>query len=299
MSRALSMEDALHLQQSKLTLVPCALIEPENIAPVRYTAHDRAITVARSGNPFGINGAYDAIHNFDGEPVRTADDLTVGNGSISTSLEAAGITSDDIRARLYDNARITIFLVNWANPTNSGIILQRGVVGVGGLDGRGVAKLEIRDLRQLLKQTIIEEFSVGCRADLGDARCQVDLAPLTITGAVGTVTSARLGFNSSDAINSVDWFTGGLLTFTSGANDGNAMEVRSDNGAGSLTLFEPMPHDIQVGDTFTLYPGCDKTHQVLDDSTVVGHCKNKFNNVLNFRGEPFIPGLNQLIRGPE
>jgi uncharacterized phage protein (TIGR02218 family) len=51
-----------------------------------------------------------------------------------------------------------------------------------------------------------------------------------------------------------------------------------------------MPFAIQVGDTFTYAPGCDKTRET---------CCNKFNNILNFRGFPDIPGMDQYLYYPD
>ena len=44
-------------------------------------------------------------------------------------------------------------------------------------------------------------------------------------------------------------------------------------------------HDIQVGDEFTLYAGCDKSPDI---------CRTKFSNIVNFRGEPYVPGPDFL-----
>lgn len=41
---------------------------------------------------------------------------------------------------------------------------------------------------------------------------------------------------------------------------------------------------VNIGDTFTFYPGCDKQR--------LGHCKNRYNNEINFYGHDKIPGQN-------
>ena len=56
---------------------------------------------------------------------------------------------------------------------------------------------------------------------------------------------------------------------------------------GAIELFLPMVSPIQVGDTYKLSAGCDKSTDA---------CKNKFDNILNFRGEPFVPGEIELVR---
>ena len=54
---------------------------------------------------------------------------------------------------------------------------------------------------------------------------------------------------------------------------------------GVLTLYLPMTYEVQQGDLFTIYPGCDKQNTT---------CAAKFNNIVNFRGEPFIPGVDSI-----
>jgi hypothetical protein len=55
--------------------------------------------------------------------------------------------------------------------------------------------------------------------------------------------------------------------------------VKSFDGV-SMFLIAPFPFTVAVGDTFTAFPGCDKSLQT---------CTNKFQNQLNFGGEDLIP----------
>ena len=88
-----------------------------------------------------------------------------------------------------------------------------------------------------------------------------------------------------------DWFNGGGLIFESGNNAGFAVEIRSWTASNSrVTLFLDAPYPIQVGDALRLYPGCDKR---------LPTCVSRFNNVLNFRGEPFVPGQDEVSSYPD
>ena len=85
------------------------------------------------------------------------------------------------------------------------------------------------------------------------------------------------------------WFTGGKLTFTSGANNGLAVEVKThrvDAAGVSLDLWQAMPQPIAAGDTFTVTAGCDKRFAT---------CRDRFANGINFRGFPHIPGNDFVI----
>lgn len=88
-----------------------------------------------------------------------------------------------------------------------------------------------------------------------------------------------------------NYFTGGRVLWLTGDNAGLGVEVKSfDAATSAITLFLPMWDDIQVGDTLTLEVGCDK----LRDT-----CHNKFFNIVNMRGEPFLPGLEEFLRFPD
>jgi hypothetical protein len=83
-------------------------------------------------------------------------------------------------------------------------------------------------------------------------------------------------------------FNYGVLLWLTGANAGYEMEVKSwILGTHTVTLFEKMPFVIAIGDTFAIAMGCDRR---------LATCKARFNNVVNFRGEPYLPGTDEVLR---
>jgi uncharacterized phage protein (TIGR02218 family) len=111
----------------------------------------------------------------------------------------------------------------------------------------------------------------------------------------GTVTEVpdRAQFTAAiDEPRAADgWFDGGVLTWETGDNAGRAIEVKSWLQApGQITLFLPPGYAAKPGDAFRIHPGCDKR---LDT------CAGRFANVLNFRGEPYVPGQDELLKYPD
>ena len=151
-----------------------------------------------------------------------------------------------------------------------------------------VFKAELRGLTQALSQQIVELYTPDCRTDLGDARCKINLAALTVTGTVTAVSDQR-GFTDTARTEADGYWSGGLVTWTSGTNAGRKMEIRS-YAAHAFTLFLPMPGAIAVGDTYSLQPGCDKSFAT---------CKARYANAVNFRGEPHVPGTDQTLAYPD
>lgn len=235
---------------------------------------------------------YVAATAFTPTAVTTTNDLAVDNlevtGVLITPLaviSSDGITEGDLEAGIYDYAQIQIFQVNYNDLTQGKVILRAGVLGQVTLN-RGQFQAEIRGLTQALQQTIGRLFGPGCDADLGDNRCKVNLTPYTAVQAVTTAVSGNT-FIATGLTQPANYFTFGLLTWLTGSNAGLSMEVKNFTFGGTVALSEPMSYAIQVGDTFSVYAGCNKS---LDN------CKNKFNNVINFQGFPTIPGQDSLLQ---
>jgi hypothetical protein len=95
----------------------------------------------------------------------------------------------------------------------------------------------------------------------------------------------------SDARAVDDWFNGGAAIFETGLNTGIVAEIRDwDATTNLLTVFLPLPFSVFNGTKIRLYPGCDKR---------LATCVARFDNVLNFRGEPFVPGQDELTNYPD
>jgi hypothetical protein len=82
------------------------------------------------------------------------------------------------------------------------------------------------------------------------------------------------------------YFDFGVLTFTSGLNAGLSYEIRTYS-PGQFDFFLQPSYIVAIGDTYSIKAGCD---------LAFGTCKVKFNNVVNFRGEPYLPGLDKMVQ---
>jgi uncharacterized phage protein (TIGR02218 family) len=220
--------------------------------------------------------------------------LAVGNVDLEGVLDDAGLEADALRAGLYDGAEVRIFVVNWQDPSQGTLRLRRGWLGEVTLSSEGQWRTELRGMSQVLAQRLIEPYTPDCRADLGDARCGVEISDPQWTRP-GLVTAPLDALSFTAAIDVADdrpddWFAGGVIRFTSGQNSGRAIEVRGANLAtGDLVLAFPPPFPVGTGDAFEIYPGCDKRLET---------CIDRFDNVLNFRGDPFVPGADKLTETP-
>lgn len=255
------------------------------------TAGKKALAIIAWNIPFNIYG------------VRMFYDYTGGTPNYTfASCDAPGEFNDP----LDNDGAIKHF--NWSmyaeysytSPLTEKLWLAKGWV-LGKIEIRDQAfTVEIRGKAQHLDQQLIEQTTPECRAVLGDARCVVDMDDSDGTyrydaGAVTSQSDDRRTFIDSSAPNSEDFFSGGLLTWNTpasgesynGANAGYQMEVKSyDIATREFILFQPMPANIEIGDEFTVKYGCNKS---------TTQCKARFNNLVNFRGEPFIPGWDTVL----
>lgn len=119
-------------------------------------------------------------------------------------------------------------------------------------------------------------FQAGCRNSHYDASCT-----LTPTNVPGTVSgSPTVSLFHSSLTNPDHYFDKGILTFTSGANNGLSRAVQSFTSSGGVFSFAfPFPTAPSAGDTFNAVRGCLLT---MADCTAQS-------NLLHFRGEPFTP----------
>jgi len=117
----------------------------------------------------------------------------------------------------------------------------------------------------------------------------------------GTVTSFtdNRQFADTTMTQADDWFKFGVVTFTSGLNSGLSMDVKKSTSSGGLIeLRHPFPFDIAVLDAYKISAGCNHLLKMPSDSvgsTYTGDCRGKFSNVVNFQGEPEIPGPDSMF----
>ena len=272
------------LDSGVTTLCRCWLLARRDGTVLGFTDHDRDIAIdgvtCRAGT--GLN-ASEATQQLG---------LAVGGAEIAGALAADTINEDELAAGRYDAASVKLYLADWMEP-DLRVLLAAGVIGEVRREGSSFAA-EIRGLAHRLAEESGRLYTPTCAADLGDARCTVDLDDTALRGS-GVVASAAGA--SSVVATGLDafadgWFTGGRILWQSGANAGLSVEVKSHriDGAGvRLDLWQEMPQPVAGGDGFVVTAGCDKRFAT---------CRDRFANTVNFRGFPHIPGNDFVIRFP-
>lgn len=271
---------ASHIAGEELTLAQC----------VKITRRDGQVFAFSTCNEdLEVEGVvYSAADSVSATAQRSTVGTGVDNLEFIGLLTAETVTEEDLLAGRFDGAAIEIAVVNWADPGAGKIILLSGWLGnVQLTDGQFVA--EVRSKAQKLSQKIGELTSPLCRVHrLGDSRCKAALESFRHDRTVYSAGSRREMVFDADAA-ATGYYDCGLVTFTSGANEGLCREVKAhvvDDGRAAVELQEEFPFEIEVGDAATLEAGCDRRLET---------CHGKFTNVLNFRGEPHLPGNEKML----
>ena len=269
-----------HYAQEVTTLALLFKITRTDGEVFRFTSHDKELSYGGE--------AYSPVNAFSSTAFQTTAGMSVDNFDAEAIIDADSITESDLRAGLFRFAAFSVVEVNWQDTSMGGRIIRAGNLGEITVQKSGTWLSEGRGIMQPLQETYGRVYGPRCDAEFGDARCGFDASTRTQSGVVTAVASR--GTFSVNGIGE-DVFINGKVTWTSGLNNGLAMEIKNWTGSPSDTveLFDYMPFNIQEGDTFTMVAGCDK-----NPST----CRSEFNNIENFRGYEFLPGSDSVLQYP-
>lgn len=285
MVKSLSAPLQLHLDSRATKMVRCWQITRNDGIVQGFTDHDNDLTFG------GVT--YEAATGFTASQFSTSMGLAVDNMEVEGALSSDNINEDDLAAGHYDNAVVIVYWVNWGDVSQRHII-KKGYIGE--VKRHGVMFVaEMRGLSNALQQKVGRKYQRYCSAIIGDGKCGValDNAAYRGTGVVDSVSSNRAftatGLTSFDD----DWFTAGIVNWTGGNNANSSMEVKLHGYAGgtvTIELWQPMPLDIAVSDTFVITVGCKQDAET---------CHSKFGNIDNFRGFNLVPGPDMLLFYPK
>lgn len=267
-----------HLESKRWQLCTALILDLTDGTTVGFTDHQTAMLV----DSVTCNTA----SAYTGKALQAKADLSVGNSEIDVLLSSAGIDEGDVQGGRYSFARYRFYLVKYTEPIKWHKI-SAGWLGEAQTGGP-IARIEMRDLGQALQGRQGEVTSSTCRASLGDVRCGVALATHTVTGSITSIVEDKVIFTDSARTESLNHFSYGKCTFTTGAeNAGLSMEVKASTSGGRITLAAPMAKGFATGDPYSMSRGCNRL------STT---CKSVFNNLNRMRAEIFLIGDDEFAK---
>lgn len=259
--------------------VLCLRIVPVTGSTIRITHHPRSLTMS-NGEIYLTGAGYE----FTGYSATAS--LSPAMVDLAGIAGMAGIDADTLASGVFDGARCYLFATTWNTPVEDEEPIAASLLGKTTLMDERYT-IEEMALVDALNQSVGKTYSAGCQKTFGGqeyAGCMVDLSLITVTGTLTAVTSGSI-FRDSARTEDADWFAGGTVQFTSGANAGmKATEVKIYSANGTIETWEPFYTTPVIGDAYTLIPGCRK--RLVD-------CRDKWSNVINFGGFSFVPTASQ------
>lgn len=250
---------------------------------VRYTTFDLNLVV--SGQTFSSVG-----HVIERSSIREVRGVEVDRMSLKISTHSLSILGmpfmQAVASGKLDGAYVTLEQLFMATPGDTSIPpLMRFKGRVSETQNtRTTAELSVASDLELLNTKFPKGvYQPGCMNTLYDVCCTLTKTSYQVNGAVqsgSTTTKVKSNLAQADG-----YFTLGVVTFLSGPNIGVSRTVKSYAG-GEVGVSYPLPFQPTVGDTFKIFPGCDKRQTT---------CETKFNNVVNFKGFPYVPKPEVLL----
>lgn len=262
----------------------------------RFTDHDARLSVGLTGAE-GTTETFVPAGGWSASAMQSEGQLAEKNFDAVGIISDDAITQDDLRAGLFREAQVSVYLVDWRYPWKGPLKTERFWID----DTRYTAeswRASMSGLARFLKQPVGRVFGVLCDAKLGDSRCGFNLASVKVSGkTIDSVTTQRVVFvTTTTSLSTTNgYYSLGRVVWTSGANDGLASEILSHEhnqpsaGKARITLWKATPYDMAGSDQFTIEPGCDKS---------AATCKAKFSNLANHRGFPYLPGTDAMLETP-
>ena len=130
-----------------------------------------------------------------------------------------------------------------------------------------------------LNKPITSLFSPICRECLGSVKCGIDINNYKTNGTITEILSQNsfMGTHQQNKKTSIGYYRYGTIKMITGKLKDFFLQLR-DEKEGQIILLQNTKL-LAIGDEYEIFTGCDKTAKT---------CKEKFNNLINFRGEPFI-----------
>ncbi len=215
--------------------------------------------------------------------IRRTTDVGADSAEVSGALSHDSIREADLAAGLFDGAQIEIGAVNWETLEHDAV--YSGSIGQVEHGNRGF-NVELRSAKTLLDRDLVPRTSPTCRAVFCGKECALSAPKFIHRKHVDTIDYADNSVRCAGIDSSR--FVDGVLRFLQGPQTGVPFSIVFAEDE-TLFLDRPIAPDTRAGSPVNLQEGCDHT---------LATCHSRFDNAVNFRGEPFLPGNDLLTRYP-
>jgi uncharacterized phage protein (TIGR02218 family) len=265
-----------HINSQLTTLATCILMTRTDGNIYGFTTHDKQLL---------IDGVYyESAAGFNPTDIASNSNIETDNVNVTALLDSASITEDDLRAGRWDYAAYRIFQVNWSDLSMGDKKDSTGHLGEVTVNRQTFAA-DLLGLMEAYGTSVGAITQPGCRNSLGDLRCGIDLGPLTVTGTISACASDLVTLTDGSRAEAVGYFNEGIITIEDGPAAGLRYEIK-EYTVGQFITKIPIAYDV-TGAAYTMTAGCDRLRET---------CRDRFSNVSNFNGEPWLRGMDALVQ---
>ncbi|MGB0507811.1 MAG: DUF2163 domain-containing protein [Pikeienuella sp.] len=281
--RAIPENMAVNLAAGATTHCRCWKVVPARGDPLGFTDHDCDLVFE--------DVTFEASSGFEASNVERSIGLSIDNATAQGVLQSDRMSDEQISRGDFDGAEVFQWIVDWQDPTQR-VLIFRGEIGEI-RRGHSAFEVELRGLAEKLNRPNCRRILHVCDASFGDQRCGANATMPEFAGS-GTVVEANGRDLIVNGLNSFEdnWFSGGRLEWTTGPLTGETVRIAMHQAlsvSASLTLMSDPVSSVQSGEQFVVTVGCDKSYET---------CRDRFDNLDNFRGFPFVPGENWVTAFP-
>lgn len=280
--RTISPALANHIAQRTTTL--CRLLHVRRPDGTELYFCDNSNSVEFEGEDYRADISFTSSAIF-----TTSTILQAQNVDLNAVMSDDGFKEADMRARRYVGATASIMLVNYLSPGDGALILFHGIFGRIEISDKRRCKFELRPLSSGAGNQITNEvYSATCRNALGDGLppiskpggCLYDIEHNKGSFTVDVNSPTKNSFLASELSQYTNHWKLGHVKWITGQNAGLLSEVQSSDDTGFIELVSSLLFPIQALDQGDIFQGCDKQ---------LTTCHDTFEQVANFRGEPYVP----------
>lgn len=175
---------------------------------------------------------------------------------------------------------LVVFAEHANDPDNQFMALWRGRITNCEWQGSSIVLTSDSVFTSFLRNGLGPRFSRQCTTTIYSDKCGVLRDNFKTSGPATTVMPGYLLVPASQARGD-NYFAGGIVTWSNNTTGNTERRlILSSTASDGKIVISSSPPGLAAGQAVSLYPGCDH---------VITTCDSKFNNVVNYRGTPYIP----------
>ena len=274
MTRVLSTGYSAHLAGLTQAVVELYKISAAGMSLFTYTDSKESVTYhGLTYKPYPIKRSkiiFSADLRVDQTSISLATNWGLNRAITSNTLSGAAFSITRVRKDAPDHDNILLFEGEVANISSSFNQLE--------------LRAQTLDFLNFLLPR--REIQVACNWKLYDKFCSLGLTTYQSDGITSQSSpSGKTLYSSTFSAKSNDYYTLGFIEMTDGDNK-NFKRSISDHTSNTITVIPPFPYAVGQTASFKVAPGCK--HDIDD-------CENKFNNLINYGGFPFVPKQDAVL----